>query len=161
MVGPGLFLALALLPFGARAESPVGLEARGVDPMSAVDNRLGLDVRDEMGRPVSGRVVLEELKRASVARTIANSFTSRLPRARLILPALESAAGCGTWLIQLTESPPLARTVASLPIPRPKISAVLPALPGAVLAQGASRLRPRLQQAPLSSCRCCLEILRC
>lgn len=161
MVGPGLFLTLALLSVAARAEFPVGLEAHGVDPMSAVDNRLGLDVRDAFGRPVSGRVVLEQLKRASVARTVANSFASHLPQARFILPALELAAGCGARFIQLAESLPSARAVTCLPTPRPKIFAVLPALLGAVLVQGASRLRARLQQAPLSSCRCCPEVLRC
>ena len=160
-MGPGLFLALAFLSAGARAESPVGLEARGVDPMSAVDNRLGLDIRDDFGRPVSGRIVLEQLKRASVERTAANSFACRLPQARFILPALELAEGCGTRLSRLAESLPSARAVACLPLPRPKLFAVLPALPGAVPVQEASRLRARLQQASLSSCRCCPEVLRC
>lgn len=160
-MGPGLFLVLALFPAGARAESPVGLEARGVDPMSAVDNRLGLDIRDELGRPISGRVVLEQLKRASVSRTAANSFASRLPQARFILPDLELAAGCGTSLSRLAEPLPSVRAVACLPLPRPKIFAVLPALPGAVPVREASLLRARLQQASLSSCRCCPEVLRC
>ena len=161
MVGPGLFLALALLSVGARAEVPVGLDARGVDPMSAVDNRLGLDVRDELGRPVSGQLVLDQLKLASAVRAASNSFSSRLPRARRILPALELAAGVGTWMVQLADALPAAAALVSLPTSRPKVSALLLVLLGAALAQGASRLRPRLQQAPLSSCRCCLEVLRC
>ncbi|MEK7384628.1 MAG: hypothetical protein AAB262_15275 [Elusimicrobiota bacterium] len=160
-MGPGLFLVLALRAFGARAETPVGLEAQGVNPLSAVDNRLGLAVRDERGRPVSGRLVLEQLKSASAARTASNSFSSRLPRARFILPSLELAAGVEIWMAQLAQALPSPRAVACLPPPRPKISAVLPVLLGAVLARGVSCLPPRLQQAPLSSCRCCLEVLRC
>lgn len=161
MVGPGLFMALALLVPGARAEVPVGLDAKGVNPMSAVDNRLGLDVRDELGRPVSGRLVLEQLKAAQAARTAQNSFTSRLPRARLILPALESAAGRGTWLVQLIDAIPSAAALASLPTPRPKVSAFLLVMLGCLLAATASTSGSRSQQTPAFLCSARREILRC
>lgn len=161
MVGPGLFIGLALLATGARAEAPVGLDADGVNPMAAVDNRMGLDVRDALGRPVSGRLVLEQLKSASAARAAANAFSSRLPRARIILPALESAAGSGTWLVQLADALPSALALASLPAPRPKVAAVLLLMLGCVLASVASTLGPRSLQTPVFLCTSRREILRC
>lgn len=161
MVGPGLFFALALLVSGARAEAPVGLDAQGVNPLSAVDNRLGLDVRDELGRPVSGRLVLDQLKAAQAARSAENAFASRLPRARFILPALEAAAGRGTWLVQLIEALPSAMALASLPTPRPKVSALLLVLLGCVLASAGSGLGPRSQRLSVFFCTRRREILRC
>ena len=161
MVGPGLFLALALLVPGARAETPVGLDAQGVNPLSAVDNRLGLDVRDELGRPVSGQLVLAQLKSAAAERAAVTSYASRLPRARLILPALELAAGCGIWLSQLADALPAARALASLPTSRPKVSALLLVLLGCVLASAASGLGPRSQRLSLFFCTCRREVLRC
>jgi hypothetical protein len=91
-VGPGLFLALALLAPAGRAETAVGLDAQGIDPRVAVENQWGLDVRDEAGRPVTREQVLSDLKGATVARAAENAFTSRLPRARVVLSALELLA---------------------------------------------------------------------
>ena len=139
----------------------MGLEARGVDPLAAVDNRLGLDVRDELGRPVSGRAVLEQLKQASAARTAQNAFASSLPKARFILPALELAEGCRTWLIELVDSLPNPHAWASMPTPRPRVPALLLALAGIVMAQAASRLRPRAQRFLALCCLCRREVLRC
>ena len=160
-MGPGLFIVLALLATGASAEAPVGLDAKGVNPMSAVDNRLGLDVRDELGRPVSGQLVLEQLKAASAARSAENAYASRLPRARFILPALEMAAGCGAWLVQLAEALPTATALASLLTPGPKVSALFLIALGCVLASAASGLGPRSQQLSLFFCTCRREVLRC
>lgn len=159
--GPGLFLALALFAASARAETPVGLDAVGVDPMSAVDNRAGLDVRDELGRPVSGQLVLSQLKSAAAARVADNAYSSPLPRARYILPALELAEGCGSWLIQLSRALPSAQVWASLPIPRPKVAVLLFAVLGFVLASAASVLRPRCERAPVFLCSVRREVLRC
>lgn len=161
LVGPGLFLALAVLAGGARAETAVGLDARGVDPMAAVDNRLGLDVRDELGRPVSGQAVLNELKKASVARVAQTAFASALPKAAAVLPALELAAGAAAWLTRLAEAVPLPAAWASLPRPGPKLSLPVLLILGAVLAQAASAARPRASLPALSSCRRCFEVLRC
>ena len=161
MVGPGLFIGLALLATGARAEAPVGLDADGVNPMAAVDNRMGLDVRDALGRPVSGRLVLEQLKSAWAARAAANSFSSRLPRARFILPALELAAGCGAWLLQLADALPSAAAVASLLTAGPKVSALLLVMLGRAPAPAASDLGPRSEQLSVFFCTCRREILRC
>ena len=72
-VGPGLFLALALLAPAGRAETAAGLDAQGVDPRVAVENRLGLDVRDALGRPVTREQVLIDLKGAAVTRAAQNS----------------------------------------------------------------------------------------
>ena len=88
-VGPGLFLALALLAPAGRAETAAGLDAQGVDPRTAVENKYGLDVRDERGRPVTSAQVLSDLKGAAVKRAADNAFTSSLPKARAILSALE------------------------------------------------------------------------
>ena len=162
MVGPGLFLALVLLVGGrARAETAVGLDARGVDPMAAVDNRAGLDVRDELGRPVSGQAVLADLKRAEVARAAENSYSSALPKAKAVLASLEYSAGGVLSLVRLIESIPGPSEWASMPAPRPKLSVLLFAVLGALLVQAAAASRPRASLPALSSCRRCLEVLRC
>lgn len=161
-MGPGLFLALALaiLAAPAVAETAVGLDAKGVDPMAAVDNRWGLDVRDELGRPVSGEKILGELKQASAARAAANAFASKLPQARAVLAALELLARAQTNLRDFARSLPHALATAGLPAPKPKISAVLIAVV-AVLAISSSVARPRPPALALKSGRCCPEVLRC
>ena len=162
MVGPGLFLALVLLMGGrVRAETAVGLDARGVDPMAAVSNPQGLDVRDELGRPVSAAVVLEQFKRAEVARVIETSYTSALPKARVVLASLEYSTGGVLSLVRLIETLPGRAEWASLPPPGPKIAIVFLVALGAILVQGAAASRPRASLPALSSCRRCLEVLRC
>jgi hypothetical protein len=161
LVGPGLFLALAVLAGAARAETAVGLDARGVDPMAAVDNRLGLDVRDALGRPVSGQEVLSELKNAAVARTAENTYASALPKARIILPSLEIALSRFLSLVSVAEAVPGRSAWAALPVPRPKISVLLFAVLGMFLIVTASAARPRALLPALSSCRRSHEILRC
>ena len=162
MVGPGLFLALALLICGrAKAETAVGLDAKGVDPMAAVDNSQGLDVRDELGRPVSAKVVLDDMKKAQVARTAETAYQSNLPKAKIVLPSLELAVGGLLSLVRLIETLPEGAELASLPLPRPKIPALLFAVLGLVLAQFAAAARSRASLPALSSCRRSLEVLRC
>lgn len=161
-MGPGLILALALafLAGPAAAETAVGLDARGVDPMAAVDNRWGLDVRDELGRPVSGELVLGELKRASVARAAANAFASKLTQAAVLLSALELLERAEAGLSELALAAHRALAGVALPAPRPKVSAVLIAVL-AVLALSCAVVRPRPLAAPLKAGRCCPEVLRC
>ena len=162
MVGPGLFLALALLVGGrARAETAVGLDARGVDPMAALNNGAGLDVRDELGRPVSAQVVLAQLKQAEIIRAAETAYTSTLPQAKVVLASLEYSAGGLLSLVRLIEDIPSAAEWASLPAPGPKLGVMLLAVLGAVLVQAASASRPRALLPALSSCRRCLEVLRC
>ena len=162
MVGPGLFLALVLLAGApARAETSVGLDARGVDPMAAVSNPLGLAVRDALGRRVSGRVVLDEMKKAEVARAAETAYASTLPKAATVLPILEAAAGRGLALILWAENASGPAAWASLPTPRPKPSVLILVVLGVVLIQAASAFRPRALLPALSSCRRCLEVLRC
>ena len=163
MVGPGLFLALVLMVGGrARAETSVGLDARGVDPMAAVNNGQGLDVRDELGRPVSSKVVLADMKQAQVARAAETAYQSGLPKAKAVLPSLENGAGGVSSLFRLLESPARPRSSGPpLPAPRPKLSVLLLAVLGAVLVQAASASRPRALLPALSSCRRSLEVLRC
>ena len=162
MVGPGLFLVLALLGMGqARAETAVGLDARGVDPMAAVSNPQGLDVRDALGRPVSAKIVLDQLKRAEVARAIETSYTSNLPKAKAVLASLEYSAGGFLSLVRLIEAIPRPSEWATLPSPRPKLSVLLFLILGAVLVQISAASRPRASLPALSSCRRCLEVLRC
>lgn len=161
MVGPGLFLVLALLAGRARAETAVGFDARGVDPMSAVDNRQGLDVRDALGRPVTAAAVLSDLKHASAARAAQTAYASALPQARKILPALELVAGFGLRLVQFAVALPSALALASLPAPRPKIALVLLVLAAAVLSLRPAAARPCASPASLIHGRCCPEVLRC
>ena len=162
MVGPGLFLALVLLVGGrARAESAVGLDARGVDPIAALNNSQGLDVRDALGRPVTAQAVLADLKKAAVARAAETSYTSHLPKAKSVLASLEAVAGGVASLFRMIESLPGRLERASLPSPRPKLSVLLLLALGVVVVQAASASRPRASLPALSSCRRSLEVLRC
>ena len=161
MVGPGLFLALTLLGAFARAETPVGLDAKGVDPMAAVDNRQGLDVRDALGRPVSAQVVLEQLKKAQAVRAAQNAYASPLPKAKAVLPELELAMGLGAWLFQLADALPPLENWSALPVPGPKLFLILIALAGALLAPAAAASRPRVLQVCLTPRQRCPEVLLC
>ena len=88
-----MMLAAAMLAAAghgvAAAEQAVGLQAQGVDPMAALHNAAGLDVRDELGRPVSAEVIAKELKAASAQAAAASAFTSRLPQAKAVTYMLE------------------------------------------------------------------------
>jgi hypothetical protein len=123
-VGPGLFLALALLAFVApagRAETAAGLDAQGVDPRAAVENRWGLDVRDAQGRPVTREQVLSDLKGATVQRAAANAFTSSLPKASAVLSALELLAEAAAAFRMAAEGFPLPSLLPGLPGGRPRL----------------------------------------
>jgi hypothetical protein len=160
-VGPGLFLALALvLARPAAAEVAVGLDARGVDPMAAVNDRWGLDVRDELGRPVSGEKVLGELKRASAARAAANAFASKLKDAAVLLSGMELLDRAQASLWAFSAALPAALATASLPGPRPKLAAVLLAAV-ALMAITSTLARPQPALVALKAGRCCPEVLRC
>lgn len=161
-MGPGLFLALALAVMAgpAAAETAVGLDARGVDPMAAVSNDWGLDVRDELGRPVSREKVLGELKQASAARAAANAFTSRLKHAAALFSAIELLERGRHSLWAFAAALPAALATAGLPSPRPKVAASLLAVV-ACLAITCSLARPQAALVPLKAGRCCPEVLRC
>ena len=121
-MGPGLFLALALLAPAGRAETAAGLDAKGVDPRAALENRWGLDVRDEAGRPVTREKVLADLKSATVARAAENAFTSRLPRARAVLSALELLADAAAALRMAAIGFALPELLPGLPGGAPKVA---------------------------------------
>jgi len=160
-VGPGLFLALALFAPAGRAETAAGLDAQGVDPLVAVENRWGLDVRDMLGRPVTREQVLSDLKGTTVKRAADNAFTSSLPRARAVLSALELLADAAAAFR-------LAATGFAFP-------EILPGLPGGgpklevlwllMLASAATTLslccRPESRLALSRSRQSSIEVLRC
>lgn len=160
-MGPGLFLALALLAPAGRAETAAGLDAQGVDPRAAVENAWGLDVRDAAGRPVTREQVLADLKGAAVKRAADNAFTSSLPKARAVLSALELLAEAGAALRLAAAGFPLARILPGLPGGTPKISVLWLAVAvcGAVtmvLCRG-PEARLTLSRSRQSS----IEVLRC
>lgn len=125
MVGPGLFFALALSAGPVRAETAVGLDAQGVDPAVAVDNRYGLDIRDENGRPVTAEKVLSDLKAVSVARARDAAVVSSVRQARSLVSALELLEKADLFLGAAMISFRLPAAVAAAPAPGPKLSAVL------------------------------------
>ena len=91
-----LAVACALFAFwarGAAAEIAVGIEARGVDPMVALRNSQGLDLRDELGRPISPRLIETQLKAAQASASAEAAFSSRLPKARAMAWGLAFWAG--------------------------------------------------------------------
>jgi len=121
LVGPGLFLALALLAPSVRAETAAGLDAQGVDPLAAIENKWGLDVRDELGRPVTREKVLTDLKGATVGRAAANAYASSLPRARVVLSALELLAEAAAAFRMASTGFALPSLLPGLPGGRPRI----------------------------------------
>lgn len=82
-------LLLASLSRRVQAETAVGLDAQGVDPLTALHNPHQLDVRDELGRPVSAAVIRQELGRAARGRAQLASFTSKLPKVDLLAALAE------------------------------------------------------------------------
>jgi hypothetical protein len=159
-VGPGLFLALALLAPAGRAETAAGLDAQGVDPRVAVENRLGLDVRDALGRPVTREQVLIDLKGAAVTRAAQNSYTSSLPKAQAILSALELLAEAAAFRMAATGFA-LPELLPGLPGGAPKF-AVLWLL---ILASAAMSIslccRPESRLTLSRSRQSSIEVLRC
>lgn len=160
-MGPGLFLALALLAPAGRAETAAGLDAQGVDPRVAVENRLGLDVRDEAGRPVTREQVLADLKGATVKRAADNAFTSSLPKARAVLSVLELLAGAGAAFRLAADAFALPELLPGLPGGGPKISVLwLLILASAAMTVSFCR-RPEARLALSSSRQSSIEVLRC
>jgi len=82
-------LLSAAVGISSAAERAVGLEAQGVDPMVALQNSQGLDLRDELGRPVSPKLIAVQLKAAQASAAAEAAFSSRLPQARAMARALE------------------------------------------------------------------------
>lgn len=161
LVGPGLFLALALLAPSGRAETAAGLDAQGVDPRAAVENRWGLDVRDEAGRRVTREQVLADLKGAAVKRAADNAFTSSLPKARAVLSALELLAEAGAAFRLAATAFSLPELLPGLPGGGPKISVLwLLVLASAAMTVAFCR-RPGCRLAPSLSRQSSIEVLRC
>lgn len=122
-------LAALVLASSARsvsAEQAVGLDAQGVDPLVALHNPHNLDVRDALGRPVSGALVAKELGLAARARATVASFASRLPKARLLAALAEFFAAAPLAALSSPRSLPLAREVfAAAPTDRPDTKVLL------------------------------------
>ena len=119
-----LIAAVAVAWYGAaivdttQAEEAVGLEAQGIDPWAALNNPGKLDVRDELGRPVSARLIERQLKVARAEEAIKVSFASRAPKARTVAWLLEMFTAVA---VRLTGSLPPSRrqSLAAVASPRP------------------------------------------
>lgn len=160
-MGPGLFLALLLLAPVGRTETAAGLDAQGVDPRAAVENRWGLDVRDERGRPVTREQVLSDLKGAAVARAADNAFASSLPKARAVLAVLELVAIFPEAFRMATAGFALPELLPGLPGGGPKL-AVLWLL---ILASAGTMVslccRPETRLTLCRSPQSSIQVLRC
>ena len=159
--GPGLFLALALLAPAGRAETAVGLDAQGGDPRVTVENRWGLDVRDELGRPVTREKVLSDLKGAAVARAAENAFTSRLPKAGAVLSALEFLASAAAAFRLASSGAALPEILPGLPGGRPKFFVLWLAVLAAATRARSLCCRPARKLMLSRSRQGCPEVLRC
>ena len=160
-VGPGLLLALVLLASAARAETPVGLDAQGVDPRVAVDNRWGLDVRDEQGRPVTREKVLSDLKGTAVARAAKNAFASSLPKARAVLSTLELLAEAAASVRMAMASSALPELLSGLPGGRPKLTILLMLMLACTATTITFCCRQDVRLTTVRSRQSSIEILRC
>jgi hypothetical protein len=113
-----MFAAGALCSAARAAETPVGLEAHGVDPNAALHNDLGLDVRDSEGHPVSAALINKQLAEAHREKVSAVAALSRLPKARLVFRLLDLIHSLGgSWSLPFEAFS--AAAVLGLPI-RPK-----------------------------------------
>ena len=161
MVGPGLFLALLACSLRAMAETPVGLAAQGVDPRAAVENALGLDVRDAEGRPVTKQQVLADIKAAAVKRAGETAYASNLPKAKAVFSALELLAGAAALFRVAGHLVQIPDLTASLPGGKPRLAVLLGALLGlaAATVTYCCHAFPRLAfvRSPQPS----IEVLRC
>ncbi|MBI5624533.1 MAG: hypothetical protein HY924_12205 [Elusimicrobia bacterium] len=114
LAGVGL-LCLAVVPAGY---SEVGMDAMGVDPAAVLADRWGLDVRDEINRPVSRARLEADLKSAAARSAAQDAVTSTLPHAsaaallRELLPRVEA------WLRGFLPSLGFS-TAAAGPVPKP------------------------------------------
>jgi hypothetical protein len=130
-----LAAACALLAFwacaqgagSAAAETAVGIEARGVDPMVALRNSQGLDLRDELGRPVSPKLIAAQLKAAQASASADAAFSSRLPQARVMARALAFWEGLKAALGMPSSRLPW-NDIWALPGPKPQSKAGAPGL---------------------------------
>jgi hypothetical protein len=154
-------LALLLLAPAVRAETAAGLDAQGVDPRAAVENAWGLDVRDELGRPVTREKVLADLKQAAVKRAAANAYTSSLPKAQAVLSALELLAEAAAAFRLATELPSIPDLLGALPEGRPKLAAVVYLLLAMAAATVTFCCRAETKPAFARSRQSSIEVLRC
>ena len=161
MVGPGLFLALLLLAPIGRAETAAGLDAQGVDPRAAIENKWGLDVRDELGRPVTREKVLADLKGATVKRAAANAFTSSLPKAQAVLSALELLAEAAAAFRMAGDLLAIPELLPGLPGGRPKLAILWCLALAAATVSVTFCCRPQTKLALSRSRQSSIEVLRC
>lgn len=160
-MGPGLFLALALLAPAGRAETAAGLDAQGVDPRAAIENKWGLDVRDELGRPVTREKVLSDMKGATVKRAAENAFTSRLPKAKVVLSALELLADAGAAFRLATAAIAIPELLPGLPGGRPKVAVLWLLIMAAAAMTVSFCRRPQYVLARSRSPQSSIQVLRC
>lgn len=160
MVGPGLVLALAVLALGVRAETPAGLDAKGVDPRAAIDNAYGLDVRDAEGRPVTREQVLKDLKAVTVAQAAKTSYTSALPKAAAVYSALELLARAAAAFRLGFDGFRLSEILPGLPGGKVDLTVLLLLVCSAVLTTAFCRRPETTVPAALSRSRT-IEVLRC
>lgn len=150
------------LPGRVQAET-VGIEAKGVSLWAALHNRRNfqLDVRDELNRPVSGRLIESQLKAASAAAAAESSYASRLPKVRAVVAALEMLAAAKLFLSPFSPHPQVpsvwALPVLSRPEPKAQLAAVF--LCSLVLTAGLLTFKSAPQPLSLSSCQ--PLVLRC
>lgn len=161
MVGPGLFLALLTVSLRAMAETPVGLAAQGVDPRAAIENKWGLDVRDEQGRPVRREQVLSDLKAAAVKRAGENAYSSSLPKAKAVLAALELLAEAASAFRLVGGLVALPELLPALPGGRPRLAILMCALLAMAAATVVYRCRAASRLAFVRSPQSSIEVLRC
>lgn len=110
-----------------RAEAPVGLGAQGVSVSWAIHNPLGLDVRDALARPVSARLVEEQLKSAQAHAEGRASYASRLPLARAFIRFLEFLPALKLFMAGGFPAPPRGNAEAVSMSPKSGPKAAVPA----------------------------------
>jgi hypothetical protein len=154
-------VAIMAAPLAAAGgEQAVGLEAQGVDPWVALRPG-GLDVRDELGRPVRAGVIEAQLKAVNAEAAVQASFSSRLPKAGAVIRMLELLQALTAWFgaaLPSSGSRPLWALAPAPPSPQKSLFLVLLAcLTTALSRKFRFQSRPATQSAACgASC-----VLRC
>lgn len=111
---------LASCPLGVRAApAPAGSIYPGIDPHAVLLYGRVLDVRDALNRPVSAGLVGVQVKEGMAAAAVQAAFSSRLPRVRFVLMALERLSFRTRALSRASPRPGVRVHDALPPCPRP------------------------------------------
>lgn len=153
-------LTLWTAPALCLGETAVGLDALGVDAETALHNPHRLDLRDQLGRPVSSALVRRQLKEAGAEAAAQSAYASTAPQARAVLRLMALWATLGARIALPSPARPSQAAISAVNAARPQLRRP-PAGAGRWARRAPERtlssetsLRSDSPSAPLPSLRC-------